>query len=119
MENKLSSIIVEDLSVAAQFLARCCQQSGEVEVLGIFSNVSEALQFLNQQTVDLIFVDVELPGATGFELIDQLPFSPKIILTTSKTEYAYDAFQYYVDDFLKKPFNYKRFSEAIERVKRG
>jgi DNA-binding LytR/AlgR family response regulator len=119
MKDKLSCIIVEDLPVAANFLNRCCEQSGKVEVLSIFSNVSDAIAFLNQQTVDVIFLDVELPEATGFDLIDQLAFSPKIILTTSKPEYAYDAFQYYVDDFLKKPFTYKRFIEALERIEKN
>jgi DNA-binding LytR/AlgR family response regulator len=118
MKNKLSCIIVEDLPVAANFLNRCCEQSGKVEVLSMFSNVTDALSFLDQQVVDLIFLDVELPEATGFELIDRLSFSPKIILTTSKPEYAYDAFQYYVDDFMKKPFTYKRFMEAVERIER-
>lgn len=119
MKNKLCCIIVEDLPIAADFLNRCCRQSEEVEVLGSFTNVSDALSFLEHQKVDLIFLDVELPGAKGFELIDQLSFAPKIILTTSNTEYAYDAFQYYVDDFLKKPFTYKRFMESIEKVKRN
>ena len=119
MKNKLTCIIVEDLPVAANFLNRCCEQSAKVEVLNMFSNVNEAIAFLEQQTVDLIFLDVELPGATGFDLIDQLSFSPKIILTTSKPEYAYDAFQYYVDAFLKKPFSYKQFIEAVERIEKS
>jgi len=119
MKNKLNCVIVEDLPVAANFLNRCCEQSGKVEVLGMFSSVSDAQSFLDNQVVDLIFLDVELPGATGFELIDKLSFSPKIILTTSKPEYAYDAFQYYVDDFLKKPFTYKRFMEALERLEKS
>lgn len=102
MKAKLSCIIVEDLPVAADFLARFCEQCGQLDVQGLFPDVASALAFLDQQPVDLIFLDVEMPGATGFELMDRLTFSPKIILTTSKTEYAYDAFQYYVDDFLKK-----------------
>lgn len=116
MKAKLSCIIVEDLPVAADFLARFCEQCGQLDVQGLFPDVASALAFLDQQPVDLIFLDVEMPGATGFELMDRLTFSPKIILTTSKTEYAYDAFQYYVDDFLKKPFTYKRFLEALEKI---
>lgn len=119
MKNKLSCIIVEDLPMAADYLNRCCGQSGELDVLGSFTKINDALAFLEQNTVDLIFLDVELPDANGFELIDRLSFSPKIILTTSNTDYAYDAFEYFVDDFLKKPFNYKRFMEAVEKVKRN
>ena len=57
-----------------------------------------------------------MPGANGFELLDRLTYSPMIILTTSKTEYAFNAFQYHVNDYLKKPFTYKRFIEAIGKL---
>jgi two-component system, LytTR family, response regulator len=112
----LSCIIVEDLQVAADFLRKCCEKSGQVEVKNHFSNVSDALAYLNENSVDLLFLDVEMPGATGFELLDQLAYSPKVILTTSKPEYAYDAFQYNVTDFLKKPFTYQRFAESLQKV---
>jgi DNA-binding LytR/AlgR family response regulator len=112
----LTCIIVEDLVVAAEYLKKCCEKIGGLEVLGSFPNAEEALVFLNQHPVDLIFLDVEMPGSTGFELLDQLPFSPKVILTTSKTEYAYNAFEYNVNDFLKKPFTYQRFQEAVRKV---
>ena len=112
----LSAVIVEDLQVAADYLKRCCEKSGLLEVKGHFPDVEAALEFLNQQSVDLLFLDVEMPGATGFELLDRLAFSPKVILTTSKTEYAYNAFEYNVSDFLKKPFTYQRFLEAVQKV---
>jgi len=112
----LSCIIVEDLQVAADYLRNCCDKSGTIEVKGHFTNVKDAVEFLNDQLVDLIFLDVEMPGDSGFSLIDQISYSPKIILTTSKAEYAYDAFEYHVVDFLKKPFTYQRFQEAIKKV---
>ena len=112
----LSCIIVEDLQVAADYLKRCCEKSGQVDVRGHFSNVADALAYLNNTSVDLLFLDVEMPGATGFDLLDQIAFSPKVILTTSKPEYAYDAFEYNVTDFLKKPFTYQRFLDALKKV---
>ena len=112
----LSAVIVEDLQVAADYLKRCCEKSGLLEVKGHFPNVEAALEFLNQQSVDLLFLDVEMPGATGFELLDRLAYSPKVILTTSKTEYAYNAFEYNVSDFLKKPFTYQRFLESVQKI---
>lgn len=113
---KLSCIIVEDIQIAADFLRKFCEKSDLVEVKGHFLNVTDALEFLDREKVDLLFLDVEMPGATGFDLLDRLTYSPKIILTTSKTEYAFDAFQYHVDDYLKKPFTFKRFQEAIESL---
>lgn len=112
----LTCVIVEDLVVAADYLAKCCEKIGMIEVKGRFTNVQEALEFLNKNSVDLLFLDVEMPGATGFDLLDQLAYSPKVILTTSKQEYAYNAFEYNVDDFLKKPFTYQRFQEAMQKL---
>lgn len=116
---KTTCIIVEDIQIAADFLAKFCDKSGLIEVKGHFLNVADALDFLDRDKADLIFLDVEMPGASGFELLDRLTYSPKIILTTSKTEYAFDAFQYNVNDYLKKPFTYKRFLEAVQKIGNG
>lgn len=113
---KMKCVIIEDLKVAAEYLARCCDKSGILEVQGHFADVKSALEYLNQNTVDLLFLDVEMPGATGFELLDVLAYKPEVILTTSKEEYAYNAYQYHVADFLKKPFTYNRFIEALDKV---
>jgi DNA-binding LytR/AlgR family response regulator len=113
---KYTSIIVEDLQPAADFLRKFCDRSGIIDVQGHFLNGEEALVFLSENLVDLIFLDVEMPGITGFQLMDQLVYQPQVILTTSKTEYAFDAFEYNVTDFLKKPFTYQRFLEAIQKV---
>ncbi len=112
----MDAAIIEDLAVAADYLSRCCEKSGIVTVKGRFETVPEALKFLNENPVSLLFLDVEMSGATGFELLDGLNYQPLVILTTSKEEYAYNAFQYHVSDFLKKPFTYKRFLEALDKV---
>jgi len=112
----ISCIIIEDLKVASDYLTRCCEKSGIVDVQGSFPDVRQALEFLNSHAVDLLFLDVEMPGASGFELLDSLAYQPRVILTTSKEEYAYHAFEYNVTDFLKKPFTYKRFSEALAKA---
>ena len=113
---KTTCIIVEDIQIAADFLRKFCEKSELIEVKGHFLNAEDALQFLDEHKVDLIFLDIEMPGASGFELLDRLTYSPRIVLTTSKTEYAFDAFQYNVNDYLKKPFTYKRFLEAIQKI---
>ena len=113
---KYTSIIVEDLQAAADFLKKYCERSGIIEVQGHFLNAEDALTFLSENLVDIIFLDVEMPGLSGFELMDRLVYTPQVILTTSKTEYAYDAFQYNVTDYLKKPFTYQRFLEAVQKI---
>ena len=112
----ISCVIIEDLPVAAEYLRKCCEKSGELDVKAHFTNVSDAAVFLNDNIVDLLFLDVEMPGESGFTLLDQIPFSPKVILTTSKEDYAYNAFEYNVTDFLKKPFTYQRFLLAVKKV---
>lgn len=114
---KYNAIIVEDLAVAAEVLQKYCVKSGVVSVLDSFSSAEEALPFLSSQVVDLIFLDIEMPGANGFELLDQLQYQPQVILTTTKTEYAFNAFEYSVADFLKKPFSYQRFLGSLEKLR--
>jgi DNA-binding LytR/AlgR family response regulator len=112
----LTCIIVEDLQVAAEYLKKCCERSGILEVKAHCTNVPDAIDFLNNNTVDIVFLDVEIPGGHGFDILDQIAYAPKVILTTSKIEYAYNGFEYNVTDFLKKPFTYQRFQDALKKV---
>jgi two-component system LytT family response regulator len=112
----LTCIIVEDELMARRSLQRLCEQHGSLEVLAVFDNATDALAYMADQSVDLIWLDVEMPGLSGLELLEQLPSIPYVVLTTSKTEYAYDAFQYQVTDYLKKPITMPRFKIAVEKV---
>lgn len=112
----LTCIIVEDEPMARKSLQRLCEQHGSLTVLATFDNGTDALQFLTEQTVDVIWLDVEMPGLSGFEVLENLPTIPYVVLTTSKTEYAFDAFQYQVTDYVKKPITLPRFKIAVEKV---
>jgi DNA-binding LytR/AlgR family response regulator len=112
----VNCIIVDDEKMALDFLHQFCKKSDKVNVLATFSDPTDALAYLKENKTDLIFLDVEMPGLTGFNLLDNLPYKPRIILTTSKTEYAFEAFQYRVDDYLKKPITFPRFTEAIDKI---
>jgi DNA-binding LytR/AlgR family response regulator len=114
---RLSGVIIEDLQPAADILRRYCQRSGIIDVQAHFLNAEAALQHLRDQPADLLFLDVEMPGISGFQLLDRLDAVPQVILTTSKTEYAYDAFQYHVADFLRKPFTYERFLQSVQKLR--
>jgi DNA-binding LytR/AlgR family response regulator len=113
---RFTSLIVEDLKPAADHLRKHCERSGIIDLKGHFLCAENALEYLSGNLVDLVFLDVEMPGMSGFEMLDQLVYRPQVILTTSKTEYAYNAFEYKVCDFLKKPFSYDRFAEALQKV---
>ncbi len=113
---KLQAIIVDDEPIARSFLERFCEKNGNLDVVGSFPCADTALQYLRGNEIDILFLDVEMPGSSGFQLMDQLQYMPKIILTTSKTDYAFEAFQYNVADYLKKPFTYARFQESMIKV---
>jgi DNA-binding LytR/AlgR family response regulator len=113
---KLRCIIVEDDTMSMSLLQNYCKKTEGFELVGSFPNAEEALEFLQQNQVELIFLDVEMPGINGFQLLDQLTYTPYVILTSSKTEYAFTAFEYSVTDFLRKPIGYKRFQEMSDKV---
>ncbi|MFN8252365.1 MAG: LytTR family DNA-binding domain-containing protein [Ferruginibacter sp.] len=113
---KYNCIIVDDEPIAGGFLKHYCEKQGTLHVAGTFENAADALLFLKEQSVDILFLDVEMPGLSGFELLDQLAYLPKVVLTTSKTDYAFNAFQYNVTDYLKKPISYSRFQSAVDKV---
>ncbi|HNP54474.1 MAG TPA: response regulator, partial [Ferruginibacter sp.] len=110
------AVIVDDEPMASSFLQKYCEKHGGIDVLAVFHKPEEASDFLRQTAIDILFLDVEMPGSTGFQLLDILPYMPKVVLTTSKTDYAFDAFQYHVSDYLKKPFTYVRFQEAVNKI---
>src|SRR6476661_332726 len=116
---KMKAVIVDDEPIARSFLERFCEKAGNLAVVGSFGSAETALGYLCDNEVDILFLDVEMPGDSGFQLLNNLIIMPKVILTTSKTDYAYDAFQYHVTDYLKKPFSYLRFQESVNKAVMG
>lgn len=113
---KIKCVILDDEPMARSFLERYCAKTSNLAVVGSFGHPEKAFEYLSQNEIDILFLDVEMPVNNGFELLDKLPYLPKVILTTGKTDYAYDAFQYHVIDYLKKPITYARFVKSIEKA---
>ncbi len=113
---KLKCIIVDDELMARKALQKLCEQHQSIELVATCVNAQEALAILEQQEIELIWLDVEMPGLTGFDLLEKITSMPFVVLTTSKTEYAFDAFQYQVVDYIKKPITVPRFNLAVEKV---
>jgi len=114
----LRCIIVDDELMARRGLERLCSKQEELELAGVFENAPDALAFLEQEqdAVDLIFLDMEMPGMSGIEFLDQAPVLPMVIFTTSNADYAFDAFEYHAVDFLKKPIALPRFEQAVVKA---
>lgn len=113
---KQRCIIVDDEIMARKSLQRLCEQHESLELIDAFENAEKALEFLANETVDLIWLDVEMPGLSGFDLLENLTSMPQVVMTTTKTEYAFNAFQYQVTDYLQKPVTMPRFKSAVGKV---
>lgn len=110
-------LIVDDDKLTRTSLEHLCKKEQGIEVVGACENVSAALTILESEPVELILLDIEMPEQTGFDLLAQLPIIPYVIIISSKEEYAYEAFQYEVNDYLKKPVTPARFKAAVSKVK--
>lgn len=112
----MNCMIVDDDIMARKSIEKLCTKSENLEISAICESAEEALDLLGKDPIDLIFLDVEMPGLSGIDFLEEAPFLPQIILTTSKTEYAYEAFQYQVTDYLKKPFTFPRFQKSVDKA---
>jgi two-component system response regulator LytT len=113
----MNCIIIDDHKLSRDILEKHLSKFEEVELVAQFENPSEAISFLKKNTIDLIFLDVEMPEMTGMEFLEHLN-DPKIaiILTTSHSEFAIDAYKYNVSGYLLKPIKFDLFSLAIKKV---
>ena len=114
----LKCLIIDDDAMARTALKHLCGKQDVLEITGVFESAEETLAFLSEANneVDLLFLDIEMPGISGIELLDRLPVLPMVIFTTSKADYAFDAYEYGAIDFLKKPITQPRFEQAIQKV---
>jgi len=108
-------LLVDDEPLAIQLLQKHIRQLPFFEVSGVCSNAIEALKILNHQPVDLLFLDIRMPQLSGLDLLKSLRNPPHTILTTAYREYALDAFDLDVVDYLLKPVTFDRFFRSVER----
>jgi DNA-binding LytR/AlgR family response regulator len=113
----MNCLIVDDEEMSRNMVKHFVEQTESLNLVGICADGVEASVILNKTDIDLIFLDVEMPGMSGYELIKSLANPPEIILITAKKEHAAEAFEYRVTDYLVKPITYPRFLQAISRVK--
>jgi len=114
--NKLTAIIIEDESLAANLLAKYLEDSNIISLKGIFSDGFSGLKAIQDIQPDLVFLDIELPKLTGLELLELLDDPPLIIFTTAYNQYAIEAFEKNAVDYLLKPFSKTRLINAIEKA---
>jgi DNA-binding LytR/AlgR family response regulator len=115
--SKMTCAIVEDDALSLSLVDGLAQRTGLLDVLGKFGSPMEAIPWLAENEVDLLFLDIEMPGMTGLEMLSTLSYKPDVIVISGKTGYAVDAFDHSVIDYLVKPIkDYARFLTAVNKV---
>ncbi len=114
----MTCIIIDDEAAARAVVSQLCEQVPDLDVIEEFDNAIDALKFLNQQNIDVVFLDIHMPGFTGVDFVQTLKNPPKIVLTTSDTNFAIAAYEYEaIVDYLVKPITLERFEKSIQKIK--
>ena len=113
----LKCVIIDDEPLAREILAGYMEQLEDVELVGNFSNASDALKFLEHHPVDALFLDIEMPEITGIDFLSSLPHPPVTVFTTAFRDYAFEGFELGVIDFLLKPISRARFLVSLGKIK--
>ncbi|WP_446050793.1 LytR/AlgR family response regulator transcription factor [Zobellia laminariae] len=114
----MTCIIVDDEATARAIVGKHCSAVADLDVVGEFDNAIDAIKFLNQQDVDVVFLDIHMPGFSGVDFVQTLKNCPKVVLTTSDTEFAIAAYEYEaIVDYMVKPLTTDRFQKSIQKVK--
>jgi two-component system, LytTR family, response regulator len=112
----MRAIIIDDERLARAELRKLLQDFPEVEVVDEAANAEEGIEKIEAQNPDLIFLDIQMPGKTGFDMLSSLEKSPNVIFTTAYDEYALKAFEVNALDYLLKPVEPKRLADAIQKL---
>ncbi len=115
----INAIVVDDDSMARESIKFLLDKFDNIELAESFESAFDAKKYLADNKIDLIFLDIEMPELSGFEFLSTTKELPGIILTTSNPDYAIEAFEYEVLDFLVKPVNFARLSKSIDRYEKS
>lgn len=113
---KIRTLIVDDEPHAIEVIDTFLQNFTDVEVLGRCNSAIQAFQLLQQKQIDLMFLDIKMPGLNGNDLLRSLKNPPKVIFTTAYSEYALEGFELNAVDYLLKPISFDRFLRAMDKV---
>ena len=113
----LRCIIIDDEPLACDVLADHLRRLGNACLLHTFHNAGDALPFLQNQSVDILFLDIEMPEMSGIALLKKLQHPPLTVFTTAYRNYAFEGYELGVIDFLLKPVSFPRFVQAVEKAR--
>jgi len=113
---KINCIIIEDEPLALDRVKGFIEQLSFLNLVASFNNPIEGLNFLKENKVDLIFLDINMKQLSGIQLLENIQFDGKVIITTAYDQYALKGFELDVSDYLLKPFSFERFIKAVDKV---
>lgn len=112
----MNCIIVDDEPLAREAMKLLLEDTAELQLAGAFNNAASAARFMQEHEVDLIFLDIQMPGVTGIEFARTLSRKTLVVFTTAYTEYALDSYEVDAIDYLVKPIELERFRKAVEKA---
>lgn len=112
----IKAIIIDDERLARNELKKLLSEFSEIEVVAEATNADEGIEKIDSLRPDLIFLDIQMPGKTGFDLLEELDRAPQVVFTTAYDEYALKAFEVNALDYLMKPIEPKRLADAIQKL---
>ncbi len=110
-------IIIDDEPLARKGIQLHVNEIPSLELIGEFNNAIKASEFISKNDVDIMFLDIQMPGMTGVEFVKTIKKYPAIIFTTAYTDYAIEAFELDIIDYLLKPIKFDRFFKAVQKAK--
>ncbi|WP_291912963.1 LytTR family DNA-binding domain-containing protein [Chitinophaga sp. CB10] len=117
MEQQIRCLVVDDEPFARELMTTYISKVPQLELVATCENALEALEILQQQSIDLLFTDIRMPNINGVEMIKSLSHIPLVIFTTASRDYAVEGFELDVVDYLMKPFGFDRLLKAINKAK--
>ena len=113
---KYRCLIVEDEPIAQQIIETYISKLDALHLVGTCNNAFEALNFLHQETIDILFLDIQMPSLSGLDMLKTLQNRPKVILTTAYSEFGVESYDYGITDYLLKPISFERFLKAVNKL---
>ncbi|NPD44673.1 MULTISPECIES: LytTR family DNA-binding domain-containing protein [unclassified Lentimicrobium] len=113
---EIKCLIIEDEPAAIRIIESYSQNINYLNIIGKCKTANEAISFLNKNDIDLLFLDINMPGMNGIDFYKALRNPPLAIITTAYREYAVESFELEIIDYLHKPFSFNRFYKAVQRA---